>query len=87
MVPGEIIGEWFALEDTVNGVGVFKLPDRATVMVVEWVETDATDFDQYEEMKGQIAQQIADSRMREAISDWFNPDQIRARNGFELVGN
>ncbi|MHC4697791.1 MAG: hypothetical protein ACYTFA_13750 [Planctomycetota bacterium] len=85
MVPNEVIDNWFTLEDTVDHREVYELPDRATVLVVEWVETQPAGYDEFEEMKGQLAEQIATARVQDVIADWFDPEQIRARNGFELV--
>ena len=85
MVPNEVIDNWFTLEDTVDHREVYELPDRAMVLVVEWVDTQPAGYDEFEEMKGQLAEQIATARVQDVIADWFDPEQIRARDGFELV--
>ncbi len=85
MVPSDMVDRWFALEDTVEHMAVYELPDRARVLVVEWVETERARFDEFEQMRGQLAQELATERQRTVVADWFDPEQIRARNGFELA--
>jgi hypothetical protein len=84
-VPRQIVEEMFALAGAVHKTRVFELPDRATVMVVEWLETEQADGDEFEEKRDTLVQQITMARMSEALRDWLDPEQIRARNGFELA--
>ncbi|MFQ5591718.1 MAG: hypothetical protein ACE5HE_11180 [Phycisphaerae bacterium] len=85
MVPSEVVNEWFELEYTVDHTDVYELHDRAAVLVVEWVETEPARFDEFEDMKGQLAGQLAARRTQAILADWFDPEQIRGRNGFELI--
>jgi len=85
IVPGDIATEWFALEYTAERMKTFKLPERAAVFVVEWSETQPARIEEYENSKKQIAQNIARYRAEDAIDAWLNPENIRARNAFELA--
>jgi hypothetical protein len=87
MVPHDVVDQWFGLEDTVDHRGVFELSGRASMLVVEWVETFPATVEQFEAMKGRLANQIASRRMQDVIADWFNPENVRARNGFKLASN
>lgn len=85
MVPNDIVDKWFALEDTVEHMAVYELPDRAKTLVVEWVDTERAHFDEFDQIRGQLAEELATERQRTVVADWFDPEQIRARNGFELA--
>ena len=84
-VPHAFIEEWFAMEG--DEPTVMEIPQEATVLVVEWSNTQRGDEAEYEEMRGRLASSLATKRSRDAISDWLDPDNIRARNGFELVSS
>jgi len=55
------------------------------VLVVEWVETLPAEVDAFNGLREQLVTQMANARRQEAIASWLDPDQIEARNGFELV--
>lgn len=85
LVPQELIETWFHLEDAEPKVIVQELKDRAAVLVVQWVETQTGREDEFARIREQIASQLADRRSRNAVSDWMDPEKIRARNGFALA--
>ncbi len=85
VVPREIVEKMFALADAEHKTQVFELPERATVMVVEWLETKQADGDEFAEKRESLAQRISMARMGGVIRDWLDPEQIRARNGFEIA--
>ncbi len=76
----------FALEDVFEKTRVIEMKDRALVLLVEWVQTKPADVDAFNELREQLVIRMADARRREALAAWLDPDQIQARNGFELVG-
>lgn len=84
-VPNEVIDRWFELEDAWERTAVYELKDRATIMVMEWVETQRGRYDEFDEKREEIARQLTENRRREAIASWFDKEQIRARNGFQLA--
>ncbi len=86
-IPSEAVEKLFALADAEDKTTVLELKDRATVMAVEWIEAEAARIEDYEQTRTTLAQQLTASRMQLAIADWLKPDNIRARNGFELVNN
>jgi hypothetical protein len=61
------------------------LPDRAAVILVEWMETQPGREDEYEEKKTRLVAQLTQQRTQDALRDWLDPEQIQARNGFTLL--
>jgi hypothetical protein len=86
-VSNEIVDVCFALAAVPQKTAVMEMPDRAGVVVVEWVETIPAGEDEFNGMRGQLVTQLTDSRWREFINDWLDPGRIRARTGFELLRN
>ncbi|UCE60026.1 MAG: hypothetical protein JSU63_21610 [Phycisphaerales bacterium] len=84
-VPNDVVEKWFALEDSADQLDIYELPDRATVLVAEWAESEPATLEEFEEMGEQLALQIRSRRAREVIADWLNPEHIRARNGLKVV--
>jgi len=85
LLPNDVVDGCFALEEAIDKKAVFEMPARADVMVVEWVETKRPDDESYLALRKQLTTQLAQMRIQEAMSDWLDPEQIRARNGFVLV--
>jgi hypothetical protein len=83
-ISNEIVDACFALAADPQKTAVMEMPDRAAVMVVEWVETIPAGEDEFNGMRSQLVTQLTDSRWREFINDWLDPGRIRARTGFEL---
>jgi len=86
-VPGELVESWFELEYAADKMDVYELPDRALVLVAEWIETQPPDFEQFEQIRANLAEQIARNQRRVVMSDWFAPEHVRARNAFRLLEN
>lgn len=92
-VPGlgllspEVVEGCFALEYAPEPVALFELKDRATILVVKWVETQRPDAEAFAAMRERFVQQMSRSRAQAAITQWLDPDNIRARNQFALVTN
>ncbi|MBU0717843.1 MAG: hypothetical protein KJ749_06300, partial [Planctomycetes bacterium] len=85
-VPTEVIEQWFELEHAWEHTAVIELRDRAMVMVVEWAETQRARNSEFVEQREQIANQLGGRRLQAAITDWFDPAQIRARSGLRSGG-
>ncbi len=85
-VPHEAIDECFALEEAEDKHALFDIEETATLIVVEWVETQRGREDEFERMKEDLVRQLTTNRRREAARDWFDPEQIRARAGFRWAG-
>jgi len=85
LVPNEIVESLFTLADAEQKTAVFELPNRATVMTVEWLETETADGDTFEEERERLVRQLSFARTREILRDWMDPEQIRARVGFEIA--
>jgi hypothetical protein len=86
-LPNAIIDAIFALTDAADKLAVFELPDRAAVMTVEWVETIPAQEEEFAGTRKSLATQLSDNRWREFVDEWFDPEKIRARSGFQLVTN
>ncbi len=84
-LPNETVDAIFSLTDAAEKLALFELPDRAAVMTVEWVETIPAQEEEFAGARKSLATQLADNRWRELVNDWFDPEKIRARNGFDLV--
>lgn len=82
-VPNEVVKRWFELEDAYERTEMFELKDRATVLVAEWKSRQPATHEDFEDMHEQLVQQITNRRMRDAATDWYSADNIRARNGYE----
>lgn len=75
----------FAMAHSAEKLAVLELPERAAVMTVEWVETIPAQEEEFAGQRKTLATQLTDTRWREFVNDWFDPEKIRARNGFDLV--
>lgn len=86
IVPRNLIDEWFALANAPEKMTVQEIKNRAAVMVVELAEIKEATTEQFAGLRDLLSSQISSKRSQEAISSWMNPDNIRARNGFALIG-
>ncbi len=84
-IPMDVVEQFFALEHADLPIGVFDLPSRSAVLVVEWIETQLTKTHELDDQRKGLLSLMASERSRQAVQDWLNPDNIRARNGFELI--
>lgn len=84
-LTNEAMDRIFELAEVGERFGLVELPNRATVIVVEPVEIHRAVEDEFKTLKTDLGQQLAATRWREAISDWFDKDKIRARNRFVAV--
>lgn len=86
-LPTEIVEECFELEYYDDRKRIFELPNRAAVLVAEWVETQTAGAGEFAGMREDFGQRLANTRIRGEISDWLKPEKIRARNQFALATN
>lgn len=86
-VSAETVAEWFNLEYAVQPRTMQELQERATVLVVEWVETHRATLAEFESIRKQLLAELASARRRELVSRWFDPDNVQARNGVQLKGS
>lgn len=85
-VPVDLVDEWFALGDASEKYAVQVLKDRAAVLVVELGEIKEATREQFEGLRDLLTAQMTSRRTQEAINSWMNPENIRARNQFALIG-
>lgn len=86
-LPKEAIEKCFALSDAMEKITTLELRQRPAVIVVEWVETRYADGEEFAEMRERFVGRLSRSRLQAAISEWFDPEKVRARNGLTLVTN
>jgi len=84
-VPFAVAEGCFAMGGDAGKIEVFELPDRATLLVVEWVESVPAKGEEFMDMRDSFTQQMARTRSQALIEQWLNPEQIRARNQFAIV--
>lgn len=86
-IPTEVIEAWFELEDYGTKTKLFELKDRASVLVVEWVETQAAGANEFATMRESFTQGLEDQRKRAVLTDWLRPANIRARSRYAVATN
>ena len=84
-VSSDVVEQCFALNEHDRRYAVIEMKDTASLLVVEWVETLGARDDEFQDMRATFVQQMASARAREAIAQWLDPENIRARTGFQLV--
>lgn len=82
-LENDAVDQIFAIAESKDKRGIIEVPDRATVMFIQVDEIIRAVEDEFNELKGTLSQQLAESRWREAVASWLDPEQIRARNGFQ----
>lgn len=87
LLPTAVVEQCFALEGADEYISVIELKGRATIMLVEWLERQPIRVDEFAELRESFVQEMSSARAQTAVADWFNPQQVRARNGFQLVTN
>jgi len=84
-LPNWAVDECFALENKFDRVTVLPLRNRADVIVVELLQVNPPVYEDFIETREQVLQQMQAEQWRLVFSNWLDPEQIRARNGLELV--
>ncbi len=84
-LPNDVVDALFGLEFTESHKDVYELPDRASILVAEWVKTQRADDESYLALHKQLSTRIAQRRFSDMVGDWLNPEQIQARNEFKLI--
>lgn len=84
-LSNKAIDSIFAMGQGGDKFAVLELPERGAVMTVEWVENVAAQEEEFASQRNIIVSQLSDSRFRDFVNDWFDPEKIRARNGFDLI--
>ncbi len=84
-VTSAVIDQCFALDEAYEKTAIIELKDRATVMVVRWLETERALDEEFIDTREDFVQQMSGVRAGTAVAAWLSPEQIRARNGFKIV--
>jgi len=80
-LPNDAVDQIFAVAESGESAAVVELPDRAAVLYVEVTGLARAEEDEFNATKKQLGQQMAEARWRRAVTDWLDPEQIRARSG------
>jgi hypothetical protein len=85
----EFVADVFKLlgADGEQGVGVVEVPATERIFVVQLTGIDRVTKPDYEGHKKTIQTQIAVSRQTTLLEQWFSPESIRGRCGFEAIGS
>lgn len=83
-VPADVVESWFASTRVEGEKSIVELKDRSTVMVVEWGGVERTKPTDLDEQRKTFTDLMIRMRTQEVIREWFDSDNIRARNGFKL---
>ena len=81
----QIIEGIFGLEQAGSPYGVFERKTEGQVMVVEWLKTTPVREDEYAAQREELAGRLRSERGQQAWSNWFDPENIRARHKFTPV--
>jgi hypothetical protein len=83
-VPRDIVESWFGASRIEGEKHVVELQDRASVMIVESGKVDRTKVSELDEGRKALTDQIVRSRQQAVLQEWFDSENIRARNNFHL---
>ena len=84
-LPNSIVDGCFGLADAAEKVRAFDVEDAAYVLVVEFVELEPARQDAFDDMRETLVATMNNMRSLQALNDWLDPVQIRARNEFKIV--
>ena len=79
-LPGETTEEIFALKQASDPIAIIEMKQDPKLLVVQWLETINGREDEFQELRTQISTRMANTRASEALTQWLDPKQIRARN-------
>lgn len=85
-IPVDIVEKCFELGKADDKTVIFELPDRPAVLVIRWIETVPAREDDFAKVRIRLTEEMTAVRIQQAITEWLDPDKIRARSGFALVG-
>lgn len=85
-IPNEAVDAIFAQENSSDKIASHEMPERAAILVTEFVSVTHGREDEFEKIHDRLSQGIADQRQQAAVRDWFDAEKIRLRTGFEFAG-
>lgn len=84
-VPTEVVESWFSTPLVEGEKTIVEMPDRAVAMVLERHAVTRTKPEELDAERQNITDFIMQLRSNDLMREWFKPDNIRARNGFQLL--
>jgi len=84
-LPNWAVDQCFALANAAEHVTILPLPNRADVVVVEFVQVNPPVVEDFLETRESLVGELTAQQWREVLQNWFDPEQIRARNELKFV--
>lgn len=84
-IPNEVVDALFDMEGAAEKFASFEMPERAAMLVTEFLGLTRGREDEFEKIRERIAQSLADQRQQAALREWFKPENIQHRTGFAWV--
>jgi len=85
VMPNWAVDKCFALAHATERVTVLPVPDRGDVIVAELVQVNPPVVEDFIETRKELLGELTAQQWRDVLQNWMDPEQIRARNGMELV--
>lgn len=85
LVPNQFVTDCFAIADKAEHVASIPIKERADVFVVELVKLNPPTEKDFDDTREQVMTQMQSEDWRLVLSNWLDPEQIRARTGMKLV--
>jgi len=85
ILPRESVERVFRMPEYLEDTAVLELENRPAAIAVEFVELIPAPYEEFETVRQDVKQRLSDAGYRQALRDWLDPENIRARTGFELV--
>jgi hypothetical protein len=71
------------LEEADNKVALIELKEHAAILVVEWIAIQRGRQDEFDGFREELSNRMSQSRLRAALTEWFDPEKIRTRNAYK----
>lgn len=84
-LPRDLAEKLFKMSENPDPLTVIELPAWPAVIVVQWHESIPGRQDEFEQLRSEISQGLMIDRRITALRNWYDPEKIRARNGYKLV--
>jgi len=85
LVPNRFVTDCFALADKPDKIAVMPIEERADVFVVQLVKLNPPTEKEFADTRETVLTQMQSEDWRVVLSNWLNPEQIRARTAMKLV--
>jgi len=84
-VSADVAERIFDLARADDPITVLKIEEKTLVLVVEWLETVPAREDEYTALREELLTAMTDYLSVQAMREWLNPENVRARNSVEMT--